>query len=146
MLVSGVHASNQALLIGNLEQHSREGVALLLTESGEQCVLMLPRHLPDLPQDLVPIFSQMNGVQAPVMRVCSALNQAPFLKVVEYGDQAAGMNLQPGGEFLLAGASLDTKQAQNSRIRRCEFQNPQFFSKLRGGMCAKLGKEERRLS
>ena len=79
LLISRVHPSNKALLIGNLEQQNCKGIALLLTESGEQGVLMFSRHLPDLLQDLVAIFSQLNGVQSPVMRVCSPLHQAPFL-------------------------------------------------------------------
>ena len=143
MLISRMHPPNKTLLIGNLEQQSCKGVALLLTETGEQCVLMFPRHLPDLLQDLVAIFGQLNGVQAPVMRVCSPLHQAPFLQVVQYGHKTAGMNLQSGGQLLLAGPSLDTKQAQNSSICRCELQNPQSFSELRRSMRSKLGKQKR---
>jgi hypothetical protein len=145
LLISRVHPSNKTLLIGNLEQQSCKGVALILTESGEQCVLMFPRHLPDLLQDLVTIFCQLNGVQAPVMRVCFPLHQAPFLQIVQYGHQTAGVNLESGCKLLLARAGLDPKQAQNSRIGRREFQNPQSFSKLRRGMCPYLGKQERRL-
>jgi hypothetical protein len=78
-----VHPSNKTLLIGNLEQYTCKGVPLLLTESGEQDVLMFPRHLPDLRQDLVTTFGQLNGVQAPVLRVRSPLHQAPFLQVVQ---------------------------------------------------------------
>jgi hypothetical protein len=145
LLISRVHPSNKTLLIGNLEQESCKGVALLLTKTGEQCVLMFPHHLPDLLQYLVAVFGQLNGVQAPVMRVCSPLHQAPFLQVVQYGHKTAGMNLQPASKLLLARPSLDTKQAQNSRICRRELQNPQSFSKLRPGMRSKLGKQERRL-
>jgi hypothetical protein len=53
------------------------------------------------------------------------------------------MNLQSGGQLLLAGPSLDTKQAQNSSICRCELQNPQSFSELRRSMRSKLGKQKR---
>jgi len=140
-----VHPSNKTLLIGNLEEQSCKRIALLLTESGEQGVLMFPRHLPDLLQDLIPIFGQLNRIQAPVMRVCSPLNQAPFFQVVQYGHQPAGMNLHSGCKLLLARPSLDTKQAQNSRACRRELQNAQSFSKLRRGERSKLGKQERRL-
>ena len=145
MLIPRVHPPNKTLLIGNFEQKSCKGVALLFTESGEQCVLMFPRHIPNRLQDLVTIFGQLNGVQAPVMRVRSPLYKAPFLEVVQYGHQTAGMNPQPGRELLLARPNLNAKQAQNSRICRRQLQNSQSFSKLRGGMRSKLGKQERRL-
>ena len=106
---------------------------------------MFPRHLPNLLQDLVTILGQLNGVQAPVVRVCFPLHQAPFLEVVQYRHEPAGMNLQPGCKLLLARPSLDPKQAQNSCIRRRQLQNPQSFSKLRGGVRSKLCKQERRL-
>ncbi len=106
---------------------------------------MFPCHLPDLLQDLVAIFGQLNGVQAPVLRMWSPLHQAPFLEIVQYGHKAAGMNLQSGCKLLLARPGFDTKQAQNSCICRRELQNPQSFSKLRRGMRSKLGEQERRL-
>ena len=105
---------------------------------------MLPRHLADLLQDLPTIFCQMKGIQAPVIRVCSPLHEPPLLKIVQYRHQAAGMNLQLRGELLLAQSRRNAQQPQNSRIRRCEFENPQSFSKLRRGMRSKLGKQERR--
>jgi hypothetical protein len=70
---------NKALLIGKLDQQNCKGIALLLPEGGELCVLMFSRHLPDLLQDLIVILGQLNGVEAPVMRVCSPIHQAPFL-------------------------------------------------------------------
>jgi len=54
---------------------------------------MLPRHLADPLQQFPAIFCQMKGIQAPVIRVCSTLNQPPFLQVVQYRHQPAGMNL-----------------------------------------------------
>ena len=106
---------------------------------------MFPCHLPDLVQDLITILGQLNGVQAPVVRVCFPLHQAPFLQLVQYGHQPAWMNLQSGCQLLLARPGLDPKQAQNSSICRRELQNSQFFSKLRRRVRSKLGKQERRL-
>jgi hypothetical protein len=106
---------------------------------------MLPGHSANLLQDLIPVFCQIYGIQAPVMGVCPPLNEAPFLKIVEDCHQAAGVNLKLSRELLLAHPSLDPEKPQDPRIRRREFENPQSFSKLRRGMRSKLGKQERRL-
>ena len=84
---------------------------------------MVPRYLADLFQNFATIIREMKGIQAPVVGVCSSLQESPLLKIVEYRHQAAGMNLQFRCEFLLAQAGSSAQQAQDARIRRCEFED-----------------------
>lgn len=91
--ISRVNPANKTLLVGNLEHQSGKRVALLLTESGEKSILMLPRHFADLFQDFATTFCQVHGIQAPVMGVCSPLHESLLLKVVQNRHQAAGVNL-----------------------------------------------------
>ena len=88
----------------------------------------------------------MKGIQAPVIRVFSTLNQLPFLQVVQYRHQPAGVNLQPPRHLLLAQSGRSAQQAQDSRICRRKFEKPQSFRKLRRGVRPQLGKQEGRLS
>src|SRR5438034_681688 len=67
---------------------------------------MLSCHLADLLQDFLTILCQIKGIQAPVIRVCSPLNESPLLEIVEDRHQAAGMNPQLRGELLLVVAGL----------------------------------------
>jgi hypothetical protein len=97
-----VNPSSEALLVGNFQQQTHECVALLIANAGEQSVLVLSRHLTDFFQDLTAAPCEVNRVQATVSGVCSPLHQSSFLKVVQYGDQPARMNLQLGCKLLLA--------------------------------------------
>ncbi len=107
---------------------------------------MLPRHLADPFQGFSTSFCQMKGIQAPVIRVGSAFHEPPLLEIVQDRHQPAGMNFQLSCEFLLAQSGRNAQQPKDSCIWRCEFENPQSFSKLRCGMRSKLGKQERGLS
>ena len=100
---------------------------------------MVPCHFADFLQDFATFFCQVNGIQAPVIRVCPSLHKPPFLKIVEYRHQPAGVNLQFSGELLLAQSGRNPEQAQDSRICRREFENRQSFSKLRRGVRSQLG-------
>ena len=89
----------------------------------------------------------MKTIQTPVVRVGSALNDSPFLELSPGSpyNQPAWMNLKLCRQVLPAQSRLSTQQSQDSRGMLCEFQNSQSFSKLRGGMRSKLGKQKRRL-
>ena len=70
---------------------------------------MVPRHSANLLQDLIPVFCQVYGIQAPVMGVCPPLDEAPFLKIVQDCNQATGVNLKLDRELLLAQPGLGTE-------------------------------------
>jgi hypothetical protein len=129
-----VNPSDESLLVCKLQEKGGEGIALVPTETREQSLLVLPRHGADFFQGSDPRLRQMEGVQTPVVRIGSAFNQSAFREIVQNRHEPAGMNSQPCRELLLARSGLRPKESQNSRICRCEFENAQSFSKLRGGM------------
>ena len=106
---------------------------------------MLPRHAADLFQSFPTGRCQMKGIQTPVIRVGSTLDEFPFLEIIQYRYQPAWMNPQPRCQLLLAQSCLCTQQPEDSRICRCEIENSQSFSKLRRGMRSQLGQQKRRL-
>jgi hypothetical protein len=140
-----VDSADESLLVRNSQQKSGECIALLQIDACEQIVLMLPRHAADLFQDFPTGLRQMKGIQTPVIWVGSALDESPFLEIVQYRHEPAWMNLQPRRQLLLAQSGVGAQHSQNPRICRCEFDNSQSFSKLRRGMRSKLGEQERRL-
>ena len=56
------------------------------------------------------------------------------------------MDAELGCKLLLAWSSRNPEKSQDTGIRGRESKNPQSFSKLRGGVRSKLGKQEGRLS
>ena len=135
-------ASGETLLVCNFQQETGERISLLPTDTREQSVLVLPRHAADLFQGFPTGLAQMKGIQTPVIRVGSALDESPFLEIVQYRYEPAWMNLYPRRQLLLAQSRLSAQQPQDSRICRCQFENSQFFSKLRRSVRTNLGKQE----
>src|SRR5580692_5110081 len=95
---------------------------------------MLSRHLADPFQDCITIFGQIEGVQAPVVRVCSSLNEPALLEIVQNRHQAAGMNPQLRCELLLAQTLCNTHEPESLCSGRCEFENRQSVSELGRGI------------
>jgi hypothetical protein len=54
-----VNSSNKSLLVSDSEQKRSKLVALLLTKSGEESILMLPRYLADPVQGEPQLFSKL---------------------------------------------------------------------------------------
>ncbi len=73
----------------------------------EQSVLVLPCHAADLFLGSPTGLCQMKRIQTPVVRIGSALDESPFLKIVQYRYQPAGMNLEPSRQLLLARSRLN---------------------------------------
>ena len=91
--IARVNPSNQSLLVSDSEQKRGKLVALLLSKSGQESILMLPRYLADLVQSCLTVSCQMKGIQSPVIRVCSSLHEPSILQMVQDRHQPAGINL-----------------------------------------------------
>jgi hypothetical protein len=83
---------------------------------------MLPRYFADSLQDFAAILCQMEGVEPPVLRVWLALDKFSLFEIVQDGHEAAGMDLQLRGKFLLADARRATQESQDSCVRWRELQ------------------------
>jgi hypothetical protein len=79
-LISRMNPANQSLLVGNLQQQSRNRVALLPTESGSRASWCSRATLP-ICSKISPPLCQMEGIETPVFRVRSPNQKGGFFGV-----------------------------------------------------------------
>lgn len=77
---------------------------------------MLTGHLANSLQDFASCPGEMERIQPSVVGVWLPLDKLPAFQIVQDGHQAAWMDAQLLGEFLLADRRRDAQQPQDPRI------------------------------
>jgi len=145
-LIARMNAASQAMVVGESNQESAEHFALFNVEASEQRLLMLARHPTDFLESFFTLLREVEGIEAAVAGIGSALDETAFFEVIENRHEATGVDAELGGKLLLAEAGRHTEETQNAGVRRGKVQNLQSFRELRRGIGSELGKEKCRFS
>lgn len=116
-LVSRMHSPCEPLLVCDSQQQGAECSSFLGVESGKQSILVFSRELPDPFQCILACACQVQGIQAPVVRIRPSLNETSLLKAVQQRDQSAGMCPEAAGKLLLTQSSCHAQKPENPGIR-----------------------------
>src|SRR5690349_14712026 len=96
-----VYPFAQRLLVDDLLQQGEEALAVGLTHPLRQLLLVLGGDLAAAGEAALAFRGQVEGADAPVLRVRPPLDQAALLEFVDQGDHAAGGNFDRRADRLL---------------------------------------------
>ena len=116
--------------------------ALVVVERRADRVLVLHRDLPDLPEQLLAVGGEVEGVLAPISGIEAPLDEPAAFEIVHESNDAAGLSTQVLCEGLLAQPRPDGEGAQQAGLRGGEAQGRDARGELLGRVRAELRQQK----